>query len=217
MIVETRQSELSDVASIRTLVVVDELQKTPRHLVKLLYASLFMSLLCFIFMLVDNISISPLKTVPTILAFVLLLPHHSASLLLIWLHRHQSESTMIKLPFTPYSSRVIAYAVFLTIMWGASTGMCSADLYFSSRMWTYICTYPDPSDLYQPPHCRSQRVTLPDYWTSFASTLTSSLELVLIVTITIICCIHTRRKTVPVEAPPSTSEGSLPESKVISA
>ncbi|PPQ84768.1 hypothetical protein CVT25_007542 [Psilocybe cyanescens] len=216
MIVVEAQLDDSERASISNTLISGHLSysKIPRHLVKLVYASLLVSLLSFIFVLVDNVSIAPIEAVATILAFVLTLPHHGAVVLSVWLHRHQTESIF---PFTPCSFRAIGYTAILVISWVASTIMCAIRLHVTTRSRLQcISTYNGP--LIPPNYSCTTFIkpSMSEYWPSFASTVTSATELILITTITLHCYFHRGRpKAVPVTIPPSIPVA--PQAKVISA
>jgi len=115
MIIET-----SDTASIRTLVSCEN-SKIPRYLVHVTYASVGFSILPFIFALI-NVSLSPVHSIPTIIAYVLSTPFHVATILIAWQHARQVDPT---LPFEPSSLRSIGYTCFLVVFWVLSTAFCA--------------------------------------------------------------------------------------------
>ena len=111
--------DTSDTASTHTLVSCEN-SKIPRHLVDVTYLSLVFSILPFIFALI-NVSISPLDSIPTIIAYVFSTPFHVATILIAWQHARQVDPT---LPFEPSSWRSIGYTCFLVIFWVYSTAAC---------------------------------------------------------------------------------------------
>lgn len=123
--VDAEPVDASDTISVATLVP-ESRSKIPR---KLIYSSLLISLLAFIFALVANVNSGSVfdtdLIIAPILAFWLTLPHHGISFLLMWLQKHQSESI---LRFSPHSPRSIGYCIFLTLLWVASTAACSVGL-----------------------------------------------------------------------------------------
>ncbi|PPQ90220.1 hypothetical protein CVT25_001665 [Psilocybe cyanescens] len=223
MIVVTPDMDSSDAASTNNTLVHEKFQRVPRYLPTLVYSSFLVSTLAFSFVIVDYVSSSwpdlPNSIVPAVLAYLCTLPHHSAVLLLQWLERHQTESI---LPFSPSSLRAIVYSLVSLVLWIASTAVSAINLhrnsasYWTCENFTVFNTTATPSyrcvsyDLVQPP--------VINYWSSLASTLTTSLEVILALSITSICYIHHRRRNKaaqPEIAPSITSTPS--ESKVLSA
>ncbi|KAH9474427.1 hypothetical protein JR316_0012886 [Psilocybe cubensis] len=228
MIVVTPDIE-SDAASTHTLVTPPKYQETPHHLPRIIYSSLLISTLAFVFAIVNYVTYYHYYDVPAgivapILAYVSTVPHHCAVILLNWLERHQSESIF---PFAPASLRGILYSLVPISLWAASTTVSAINLHRDSASWS-SCTYKpiqnangtysvfvdcDNIITYHPTIAH-------DYWCSFTSTLTSALELLLALIITSICFMHYRRrqKAVLPNNEPSSSPSSTPsESKVVSA
>jgi len=123
MIIET-----SDTASTHTLVSCEN-SKIPQHLVHVTYASLAFSILPFIFALI-NVSLSPLHSIPTIIAYVFSTPFHVATILIAWQHARELDP---KLPFEPTSLRSIGYTCFLVVCWVFSTAYSA----IGSRIFGY--------------------------------------------------------------------------------
>ena len=121
MIIET-----SDTASTHTLVSCEN-SKIPRHLVHVTYASLAFSILPFIFALI-NVSLSPVHSIPTIIAYVFSTPFHVATSLIAWQYARQLDPT---LPFEPTSQKSIGYTCFLVVCWVFSTAYAA----IGSRMF----------------------------------------------------------------------------------
>jgi len=115
MIIDT-----SDAASTHTLVSC-ETSKIPRHLALFTYASLGFSILPFVFALI-NVSLSPLHSIPSIIAYVFSTPFHVATILVAWQHARQVDPL---LPFEPSSWRSIGYTCFLVLLWLYSTASCA--------------------------------------------------------------------------------------------
>lgn len=213
----------SDAASTNTLVT-DELQKLPNHFIKLVYSSLVLSLLSFIFVLISCVSNYPLLMVPTILAFLFTLPHHGASILLWWLQRHQTESIF---PFTPLTPRALAYSIFLVLTWIGSTAASAVSLDNSRHsFYAVYCVIGGgsaPGDVTinsnfeQPQYCTTIPPGFTSYWPSFVSTLMSALELIVITSITVLCWLHRPRKTLSTPSSSRSSPSITPETKIISA
>lgn len=200
MIVGEQHDDPLDTASTHTLVV-DKWHVIPRHLLKLIYVSLFLSTLAFVFAIVDNVISNrlPKDMAIAVLAYVFLLPYHCATLLLEWLRRHQTESIF---PFTPSHPRALVYAFILMGLWVVSVILCSMNLHRVSGP-IEICFYfylPDGTIDWKTSTCDTRTPGMINYWTSFASTLISGLELTLLISITLVCYIHYRRKMVTVRA-----------------
>ncbi|KAF8806693.1 hypothetical protein BYT27DRAFT_7339254 [Phlegmacium glaucopus] len=117
IIVDTSES---DAASTHTLVSCES-SKIPRLLPHFTYASLGFSILPFMFALI-NVSLSPLHSIPTIIAYVLSTPFHVATILVAWQHARQLDPT---LPFEPSSWWSIGYTCFLVVVWLYSTASCA--------------------------------------------------------------------------------------------
>ncbi|PPQ91832.1 hypothetical protein CVT25_000280 [Psilocybe cyanescens] len=198
-------ADSSDVASTNTLVRSEH--KFPHHLLKLVYASLFVSTLAFTFSIIDKIKSDPQYTVlnavvATILAFIFTLPHHGATLLLKWRPHHQISYV---LPFAPSSARAIGYLILLVGLWFGSTVVCARSLQVASSSRGTVSYTITPSNS----TIKSISVTHPippeldDYWTSLASTLTSTVELILISTIALISYLYYRQQNKEYQAEPS--------------
>lgn len=183
-----------DAASTHTLVV-DRWHTIPRHFMKLTYASLLLSTLAFIFAIVDNVfsGLLPKYLTVAVLSYTFTLPYYLATLLLAWLQKHQIASIF---PFPPSHPRTIAYSLGLVGLWTGSVAMCTTNLVRSSGL-TGVCFYfylPDNTIDTQLTSCTTRSPGMINYWTSFASTLTSSVELILLISSTSVCYMHRRRK-----------------------
>ena len=163
--------ETSDTASTHTLVSCEN-AKIPRHLLHVTYASLGFSILPFIFALI-NVSLSPLHSIPTIIAYVLSTPFHVATILIAWQHARQVDPT---LPFEPTSLRSIGYTCFLVVFWVLSTAFCAV----GSRIFDSVECHRD-SDLSS--ICSSDRVLI----TFVVSTILAGFEVFIMSTIAIMC------------------------------
>lgn len=162
--------ETSDTASTHTLVSCEN-AKIPRHLVHVTYASLGFSILPFIFALI-NVSISPLHSIPTIIAYVLSTPFHVATILIAWQHARQVDPT---LPFEPSSLRSIGYTCFLVVFWMLSTAFCAV----GSRIFDQAECHGDLSSSI----CNSNRVLI----TFVVSTILAGFEVFIMSAIAIMC------------------------------
>ena len=166
MIIET-----SDTASTHTLVSCEN-SKIPRHLVHVTYASLGFSILPFIFALI-NVSLSPLHSIPTIIAYVLSTPFHVATILIAWQHARQVDPT---LPFEPSSLRSIGYTCFLVVFWTLSTAFCAvgSGIFNESRVECHLVL---------PSTCTTDRVLI----TFVVSTILAGFEVFIMSAIAIMC------------------------------
>jgi len=191
MIIET-----SDTASTHTLVSCEN-SKIPRHLVHVTYASLAFSILPFIFALI-NVSLSPLHSIPTIIAYVLSTPFHVATILIAWQHARQVDPT---LPFEPSSLQSIGYTCFLVGFWVLSTAF-SAVASGILEHWRVDCSL-DLSSL-----CHTDRVLI----TFVVSTILAGFEVFIMSAIAIMCYRNRPGKEV---VPPLIPMTSRP--KVVSA
>lgn len=162
----------------------------PHHFLKLVYASLFISIVAFIFSMVDGLDSDPTFIVPngivaTILAFIFTLPHHCAIFLLRWPQRYQISNI---LPFKPCSVRAVVYSVFLVGLWTVSTAVCARSLHNVRIVQINPLINPPSSNnamtIASSAIVGSQR-DLSDYWMSLALTLTSAMELIFISAITL--------------------------------
>ena len=197
MIIDT-----SDTASTHTLVSCEN-SKIPRHLVHVTYASLSFSILPFIFALI-NVSLSPLHSIPTIIAYVLSTPFHVATILIAWQHARQVDPT---LPFEPSSMRSIGYTCFLVGFWVLSTAFCAvASGIFKFEHSQVECRL-DLSSL-----CNNDkdRVLI----TFVVSTILAGFEVFIMSAIAIMC--YRNRPAKDVE-PPHIPMTSRPNFKVVSA
>ena len=192
MIIET-----SDTASTHTLVSCEN-SKIPRHLVHVTYASLAFSILPFIFALI-NVSLSPLHSIPTIIAYVLSTPFHVATILIAWQHARQVDPT---LPFEPSSLRTIGYTCFLVGFWVLSTAFCAVASGIFEH-WQVECRH--LSSL-----CSTNRVLI----TFVVSTILAGFEVFIMSAIAIMC--YRNRPGKDVE-PPHIPMTSRPNFKVVSA
>lgn len=226
MIITTPDIE-SDAASTNTLVTQQKCQETPRYLPSIVYSSLLISTLAFIFAIVNYVNYYQYNDVPTgivppVLAYIFTVPHHCAVILLQWLERHQTESIF---PFAPASARAIVYSLASLSLWAASTTVSAINLHRDIAPWancqpstvayangTSVISFDCDIVVYY-------RTPAISYWCSLASMLASSLELILALFITLVCYMHYRRRNKavqPTETTPSlTSTPS--ESKVLSA
>jgi len=159
--------DTSDTASTHTLVSCEN-PKIPRHLVHVTYASLIFSILPFIFALI-NVLLSPLHSIPTIVAYVLSTPFHVATILIVWQHARQVDPT---LPFEPSSARSIGYTCFLVLMWAYSTATCA----IGSRIFEQL-------DCHLSSKCTSNRVLI----TFVVSTILAGFEVFIMSAIAIMC------------------------------
>lgn len=162
--------ETSDTASTHTLVSCEN-TKIPRYLVHVTYASLGFSILPFIFALI-NVSLSPLHSIPTIIAYVLSTPFHVATILIAWQHARQLDPT---LPFEPSSSRSIGYTCFLVVFWVLSTAFCAV----GSRIFDQVECHRDLLSTI----CTSDRVLI----TFIVSTILAGFEVFIMSAIAIMC------------------------------
>ena len=175
MIIET-----SDTASTHTLVSCEN-PKIPRHLVQVTYASLGFSILPFIFALI-NVSLSPLHSIPTIIAYVLSTPFHVATILIAWQHARQVDPT---LPFEPSSYRSIGYTCFLVVLWAYSTASCA----IGSRIFEEL-------ECRDSSKCTMNRILI----TFVVSTILAGFEVFIMSTIAIMC--YRNRPSKEVVSPP---------------
>ena len=166
MIIET-----SDTASTHTLVSCEN-SKVPRHLVHVTYASLAFSILPFIFALI-NVSLSPLHSIPTIIAYVLSTPFHVATILIAWQHARQVDPS---LPFEPSSLPSIGYTCFLVVFWVLSTAFCAVGSRIFEQ-WQVECRL-DISLV-----CTTDRVLI----TFIVSTVLAGFEVIIMSAIAIMC------------------------------
>jgi hypothetical protein len=163
--------DTSDTASTHTLVSCEN-SKIPRYLVHVTYASLGFSILPFIFALI-NVSLSPLHSIPTIIAYVLSTPFHVATILIAWQHARQVDPT---LPFEPSSLRSIGYTCFLVVFWVLSTVFCAV----GTRLFDEIECH---RDLKLSSICNTDRVLI----TFVVSTILAGFEVFIMSTIAIMC------------------------------
>lgn len=185
--------ETSDTASTHTLVSCEN-SKIPRHLVHVTYASLAFSILPFIFALI-NVTLSPLHSIPTIIAYVLSTPFHVATILVAWQHARQVDPT---LPFEPTSSWSIRYTCFLIVIWVFSTASCAA----GSRIF-------DQLECHLSSKCSMNRGVLVTF---IVSTILAGLEVFIMSAIALMCYRNRPSKGV---VPPRIPMTSRP--KVVSA
>ncbi|KAH9481497.1 hypothetical protein JR316_0006024 [Psilocybe cubensis] len=175
----TTNVDTSDAASTNTLV--SKEQRIPPHLVKLIFASLFMSTLAFSFSILNSVDVVNIVSdgvVAPILAYIFTLPHHGAALLLKWLQHHDMASI---LSFSPTSTRSLWYSAGLVILWLTSVSI-------SCRNINYTITF-EPADL---------------EWSAEATVVTSVLEFTLILAIALVCFLHYRRQQNPGQQEPPT-------------
>lgn len=187
--------DTSDAASSHTLVSCES-SKIPRHLVNFTYASLGFSILPFIFALI-NVSISPLHSIPTIIAYVFSTPFHVATILVAWQYDRQVDPT---LPFEPSSWRSIGYTCFLFASWVYSTVVCAAGSQLFHRLACHLsskCT-------------TDHRVLI----TFVVSAILAGFEVFIVSAIAIVC--YRNRPGKEVEPPPIPMT-TRPNLKVVSA
>ena len=185
--------DTSDTASTHTLVSCEN-SKIPRHLLHVTYASLTFSILPFIFALI-NVTLSPLHSIPTIIAYVLSTPFHVATILIAWQHERQVDPT---LPFEPSSLRSIGYTCFLVVFWVLSTAFCAV----GSRIfdyWRVECRL-DLSSL-----CTTDRVLI----TFVVSTILAGFEVFIMSAIAIMCYRNRSGKEVVPRHIPMTSRSKV--------
>ena len=184
--------DISDTASTRTLVF-SEKSKIPRYLTPVTYVSLGFSILPFIFALI-NVSLSPLHSIPSIIAYVFSTPFHVATILIAWQHARQVDPT---LPFEPSSWRSIAYTSFLVVLWAYATASCA----IGSRIFHHI-------DCDLSFKCTMDRVLI----TFFVSAILAGCEVFIMSAIAIMC--YRNRAGKEVVQPPIPM---IPRPKVVSA
>lgn len=184
--------DTSDTASTHTLVSCEH-SKIPRHLVLFTYASLGFSILPFIFALI-NILISPLHSIPSIIAYVFSTPFHVATILIAWQHARQVDPT---LPFEPTSLRSIAYTSFLVVLWIFSTATSAVG---SQIFHQFQCQFSSK--------CTMDRILI----TFVVSTILEGFEVFIMSAIAVMCYRNRPGKEV---APPPIPMTSRP--KVVSA
>ncbi|PPQ83856.1 hypothetical protein CVT25_000915 [Psilocybe cyanescens] len=213
MIVGTQQSDRSETASIANTLVNEKPPRIPRHLAKLVSASLPIALIAFICAVVDNVlrSQEPKTLIPIILAFVFTLPHHGETLLLVWLQPHHTDYI---LPFTPCSSHAIVYAAGLGILWIASAVECAISFHRTRKHAVHVCfpTVTRDGTVGTEISCSIWAADI--LWPSIILTLTSSIEVALIISITWICFLHNRRGHKTSNAP---SSSTIMERKALEA
>lgn len=218
MIIVSADVDTTDAASTHTLVA-EGVQKVPRHLPTLVYLSFVVSTLAFIFAIVDSVynrwSNVPQGVVVIILAYVFTLPHHGAILLLNWLERHQTESI---LPFKPSSRRTLVFSAMCFGLWVGSVAVCAKNLYLNTRPYQVSSCHPvHPSSKDYTCIYFTFHPGVDIYGNSLASTITSTLETIIAISITVICTMQYRRLNRPIREaiPPPIATPS--ESKVLSA
>jgi len=183
--------DTSDTASTHTLVSCEN-SKIPQHLPLLTYTSLGFSILPFIFALI-NVSLSPLYSIPTIIAYVFSTPFHVATILVAWQHARQVDPT---LPFEPSSWRSIGYTCFLIVLWLYSTATCA----IGSRIFHRI-------------YCSSSKCPMdPVLITFVVSAILAGFEVFIMSVIATICYRNRPKEVVPPSPIPMTSRP-----KVVSA
>lgn len=189
----------SDAVSTITFV---DIQKVPRGLPTLVICSLVASTLAFTYATVDSVNPAHQKLsrafVPTGLAYIFSLLYHIAVLLLKWLEWHKRESIM---SFSPSAPRSIVYSILLTTLWAASAVVCSINLHRATNLkleWVWNCIYPINSSYCYPTVQTLYRPSIETYATPLASTLTSSMALIVSLSITSLSYInHYRLRKTP--------------------
>ncbi|KAH9477835.1 hypothetical protein JR316_0010067 [Psilocybe cubensis] len=194
-------------------------QQIPSYLKNVVYLSLLVSTLAFTFAVV-NYSIYyqyndvPGGIAPPVIAYLATLPHHGAVLLRYWLERHQSEYIF---PFTPASVYAISYSGVSCALWTVSTVVAAINLRRDLTGWSscgYDVTVGSNGTIVETVNCNIVyhfQPTISDRWGSFAVTLTSSLEMLLIGAVTIAFYLQYRRakrENILLSSPSSSSSSS---------
>jgi hypothetical protein len=198
----------SDALSTNTLV---PTEKIPPYFVHLTYASLGFSILPFIFSLV-NVAISPLHSIPTILAYVFTTPFHIAALLVVWQHKRQIDTT---LPFEPSATRTMAYTCFLTGLWIFSTVTCGVGSQKFVKLGPCPPVAPDapPTLILVPCNIPHKRVVA-----SFVvSTVLAGFEVIIVGAIIVVCYLHRAKAKKSSVVPPESYPMTSPNPKIVSA